>query len=230
MDTVRGDELVFRRIEVAGSDQNDVVGIDRTGVDQHPQRRRPQIAAWRGLDRVEVPVRVEPDDCNSAVPGLEGLDGADVRAAATSEYERALRQVHRESQILLAEARFRDHGGLRVRERQVRGLLHRFAAFPPGSGDANEAGAELPPAGMALVVRPEGDRGVRLAVGTFGAEGAHTATGTSSSRVAPSRVRSGSSFVGCGTGSSPSRLIHTDRSPSSFAGVTSWKRLAATWA
>src|SRR5581483_4020881 len=37
-----------------------------------------------------------------------------------------------------------------------------------------------------------------------------------------------SSTSGWGSGSSPSRLIHTVRSPSSLAGATSWKRLAAT--
>ncbi len=41
--------------------------------------------------------------------------------------------------------------------------------------------------------------------------------------------RSGSSRSGSGSGCSPSRLIQTIFSPSSRAGATSWKRLAATW-
>src|SRR3954469_21176521 len=53
--------------------------------------------------------------------------------------------------------------------------------------------------------------------------------GTSSSNVSATPDRSASSLVGFGSAGSARRLIQTERRPSSFAGATSWKRLAATW-
>src|SRR5579863_973237 len=61
------------------------------------------------------------------------------------------------------------------------------------------------------------------------ARAGYSAAGTSSSSVSGSRARSGSSLVGTGPGASPRRLIQMERRPSSFAGPTSWNRLAATW-
>ena len=52
--------------------------------------------------------------------------------------------------------------------------------------------------------------------------------GTSCSSVSGSPARSDSSRSGSGFACSPSRLIQTERSPSSRAGAMSWKRLAAT--
>ena len=99
-------------------------------------------------------MRVEPDDRQPLVPGGEALDGADVRAAAPAQHERPLRQRGGERERLLAERVLLDHGHLGIGERQLRGLGHRLAAVAPGAGNAHEPGAELPPAGVALVVGP----------------------------------------------------------------------------
>src|SRR5438045_3017715 len=55
----------------------------------------------------------------------------------------------------------------------------------------------------------------------------HDPAGTSSSSTDGSGPRSRSSRSGSGSASSPRRLIHTERNPSSRAGATSWNRLAA---
>jgi hypothetical protein len=43
----------------------------------------------RRLGRVEVPVRVEPENCDVPVPRREAFDSADVSAAAAAQNERA---------------------------------------------------------------------------------------------------------------------------------------------
>src|SRR5690348_6473819 len=54
--------------------------------------------------------------------------------------------------------------------------------------------------------------------------------GTRESRLSARPVKLWSSTSGCGSASSPSRLIQIVRRPRADAGAMSWKRLAATWA
>ena len=169
-DPVRGDELLLRRIEVAGPDQRDIARVDSAGVQEHPQGRCPLVVRRRALDRVQVAVRVEPDDRDPSMARGQRLDGADVGAAATPEDDRALRQLERERQALLGERVLLDHGGLGVRQRQARRFGHRLAVPPPGARHPHEPCRERAPADVALVVRAERDRRVRPALGALGAQ------------------------------------------------------------
>ena len=72
-----------------------------------------------------------------------------------------------------AEGLLLDDRRLRVWEREPRGLRHRLAAVSPGARHAHHARAERAPARVALVLRPERDRGLRLAIGALGAEAGH---------------------------------------------------------
>ena len=68
---------------------------------------------------------------------------------------------------------YRDDERLRERQRQRRRLPHRLAAVAPRGRDADEAGTELAPAAVALVLVAERDGGERAAVGAACAEDAH---------------------------------------------------------
>ena len=116
---------------------------------------------------------VEPDDGEPLVPGGEPFDGAHVRAAAPAEDERPLGQFRRERERLLAQRLLLDHRRLGIRERQARRLGHRVAAVTPGARHPDEAGAEDAPTSMALVLRPERDRGESAAVGALRSKSAH---------------------------------------------------------
>ena len=169
-DAVRRDELLLGRIEVAGADERDVVGLHGAGVEQHPQRHSPLVAGRRALDRVQVAVRIEPDDGDPAVASGEGLDRADVRAAAAAEHQRPLGQLESEREALRGERVLLDHRRLGIRKRKRRRLGHRLAASAPGARNPNEARGERSPAGVALVLRPERDRRERPALGALGAQ------------------------------------------------------------
>ena len=123
--------------------------------------------------RVQVAVRVDPDDRQALLAGGERLDRADVRAAAAAEDDRPVGQLGGEHQRLLRERVGLDHARLRVGQLVEGRLGHRLAAVAPGARDADEAGAELAAARVALVLRADRDRGQRAAVGTAGAEAAH---------------------------------------------------------
>ena len=118
-------------------------------------------------------MRVEPDQRELPLARGQALDRADVRAAATAEHERPLRQVGRERKRLLLE-RFRfDDRGFGIRQLQPRRLGHRLAAVAPRLRNAHKPRREIPAAGVALVIGPERNGRERLAVGTLGAQAAH---------------------------------------------------------
>ena len=94
---------LLRRIEAAGTDERDVLRTHRSLVDRHPQRHPPEVPRRRALGRVEVAVRVQPDDSEPAAPRCEPADRSDVRAAAAAEHERALGEVRRLRFDLLRE-------------------------------------------------------------------------------------------------------------------------------
>jgi len=114
-------------------------------------------------------MRVEPHDRDPAVARGERLNRADVRATATAEDERPLGKVERERQALFGEGVLGDHRSLGVGKREGRCLGHGLAVTTPGARNPYEAGAERPSTGVALVLRPECDRGVRPALGALGA-------------------------------------------------------------
>ena len=126
-----------------------------------------------GRGRVQVAVRVDPDDRQALLAGGERLDRADVRAAAAAEDERPVGQLGGEHQRLLRERVGLDHARLGIGQLVEGRLGHRLAAGAPGARNADEAGAELAAAGVALVLRADRDRRQRAAVGTAGAEAAH---------------------------------------------------------
>src|SRR5439155_27294795 len=118
----------------------------------------------------QVAVRVEPDEPEPAVARSEALDGADVRAAAAAQDERALGELARDREVLLAERVLLDHRDLGIRQRQPRRFGHRLTVLSPGLRDADESGRELATAGVTLVGGTEGDRRVGVAVGALGSE------------------------------------------------------------
>ena len=110
------DEVALGRVEVAHAEQRNLRGVDRAGVDDHPQRHAPLVAGRRAFGRVQVAVRVDPDDPEPVVPGREPLDRADVRAAAAAQDERSLGQLRGEGEDLARERVLVDDSRLRVRE------------------------------------------------------------------------------------------------------------------
>src|SRR4029077_6020877 len=124
--------------------------------------------------RVQAPVAAEPDQRDPAVAGGQRLDRADVRAAAAAQDDRPLREVDRHGQRLLVEALLLADRSLGEGQRQPRGFGHRLAAFAPGLRDPNHARAVLAAAGVALVARPDRDRGEGAAVRAAGAQAAHS--------------------------------------------------------
>ena len=118
-------------------------------------------------------MRVEPDDGEPVVLRREALDRADVRAAAPAEDERPLGQLRGDREGLLAERLLLDHRRFRVRDRKRRRRDHHVAAVAPGARNADQAGPERAPARVALVLRPERDRGESTAVGAPSAQAAH---------------------------------------------------------
>ncbi len=56
------EELALRRIELPRAEKRDVALVDDAAVEQHAERHAPGVARRRGLGRVEVAVRVDPDD------------------------------------------------------------------------------------------------------------------------------------------------------------------------
>jgi hypothetical protein len=174
MEAARGDELLLGWVQVPCADERDVVRGDRTRVEQHAERHPPEVPGRRRLRRVEVSVRVEPDQGDPAVARGEALHGADVGAAAAAQDERPLGELGREGERLLAQRVLGDHRRLRVRKQQRgRRLLHRIAALPPRARHADEPRGELAAAGVALVADPGRDRGERAAVGAASAQRTH---------------------------------------------------------
>src|SRR5436189_1714620 len=96
-----------------------------------------------------------------------------MRAAAPSEHERPRGKVRRERERLLLERLGLDDRRLWVGKLEPRRLRHRLPLFAPRLRDANEAGVELPAAGMTFIVWTERDRRERLAIRAFRAEAAH---------------------------------------------------------
>ena len=167
------DELDFGGIEVAGPEERDVARLDGAAVEQHPQRHPPGVAGRRALRGVQVAVGVDPHHRQHAGPRGEPLDRADVGATAAAEDKRPLRQVGGERERLLGERGLLDHRRLRIGQAEERRLGHGFTPFTPGAWDPDEAGRELAPARVALVLGADRDRGQRAAVGTAGAQATH---------------------------------------------------------
>ena len=69
------------------------VGGHRSLVDRHAQRHPPEVSRRRRLGRVQVAVRVDPDDRERRSFGGEPADRADVGAAAPAKDERTRRQA-----------------------------------------------------------------------------------------------------------------------------------------
>ena len=145
VDPVLRDVLELRLVEVAGTDERDVLGPHAPLLDRHAQRHPPLVPGRRGLGRVEVAVRVEPDDAEPAVTGCEAADRADVRAATAAEHERALRQALGERGVLLVERLAVDDQRLGVRERGRGRLHHRLAPAPQARGTRTSPAANAAP-------------------------------------------------------------------------------------
>ena len=107
---------------------------------------------------------IDPHERDAVVAGGERLDGAHVRAAATAEDERALGQLARDPQRLLAERVLLDNRGLGVGKRKPGRLGDRLSAFAPGTRHAHQAGRELASARVALVAGADRHRRERAAV------------------------------------------------------------------
>ena len=168
-----GHELHLGRVEVARADERDVLRPDDAVVEEHSQRHPPRVARRRGLGRVQVAMRVEPDDRETAAARRETAHRADVRAAASAEDDRPLGQHGGELGGLLLERVALDRARLGIRERERRAVGHRLAALPPRPRNAHEAGGELASARVALVAGADRDRRERAAVRAARAQRAH---------------------------------------------------------
>ena len=135
------DELVLGRVEVAGADQRGVLDGDAAAVEQHPKRHAPQVARRRRLRRVQVAVRIEPDDGDPAVSLGQPATGADVGAAAPAQHHRPLGQRPGDQPVLLVQVVDVDHRRRLQAEIHPRRLPHRPAALAPGTGHANDPAA-----------------------------------------------------------------------------------------
>ena len=182
VDAVLGDVRLLGRVEVAGADERDVGRPDASFVDRHPQRHAPGVAGRRRLGRVEVAVRVQPDDGESVVTRGEPADRADVGAAAAAQHERAVRQTAGDRVGLLRQRLALDDERLRIREGEERGVGHRLAAHAPRARDAHEPRRERCAAAVALVLVVERDGGQRPAVRTACSERAQDALSQMSHR------------------------------------------------
>src|SRR3954447_12632825 len=118
------------------------------------------------------------------MPPGELADGADVGAATAAEDEGPVGQEAHLRLDLRVERLLVDDGCLRPREIHERGLLHLDPAVSPRSRDAHQAGVELPPAAVALVVAAERDRGVGAARRAARTKRAHRRRSQVSERVA----------------------------------------------
>jgi hypothetical protein len=167
-----GDVRDFRRVEVAGTEQDRVLGSDGPGVEDHSQRHAPEVPRGRSFRRVQVAVGVDPDEREPVVARSEALDRADVRAATAAEDQRPLGKLGRDRQRLLSERVLLDPRRLGIGQRQVRRLGDRLAALAPCARYPDEPGGELAPAGVALVARAERDSRERAAVGAPRAQAA----------------------------------------------------------
>ena len=171
----RVDELDLRRVEVARPDERDVLAAA-------PRRRRSPSAAAsptrcptatspacsgrrarrsrrrRGTPRRPREPRSRRRASSSSRPSTSGRSGS---SAASSS-------------VCSASVSASITRGLGIRQRGPGRLGHRLAAGAPRARHADEAGAELAPAGVALVLRPERHGGERAAVGAAGAEPAHS--------------------------------------------------------
>ena len=143
------------RIESAAADERDVRRAHRARLDGHPQRHPPGVPGRRGLWRVEVAVRVDPDDGEAAGARRETADRAHVGAATAAEHERPDGQGPGLRGGLLLQALLHDHGRLGVGQLDPRRCRHRLAPNPPGTRHAHEPGGELTAAAVALVLTVE---------------------------------------------------------------------------
>ena len=225
------------RVEIAGPDEHCVGRMNRARVEQHPKRHAPEVSAGRALRRVQVSVRVEPDDGKPLVARRQAFDRADMRAAATAEHDRSLGESGCQRQALLRDRVLLDDRRLRVGKLEIRGLRHCLAARPPRARHSNETGRECAPAGMTFVLTGvESDGGESPAVWALGPKARHRLPGYPDAG-STDRIRSSASGSSARSVSSASRgrslasckrLIQTAGMPSSCAGAMSWKRLAAT--
>src|SRR4029077_2364366 len=94
------------------------------------------------------------------------------------------------------------------------------------AGEPGRAVGHAHPRGAAEEVRLVLSEKCRDSGEVLGRDRADVHAATSESRFSASPVRLRSSMSGCGSASSPRRLIQTVRRPSAEAGAMSWKRLA----
>src|SRR5207244_1877721 len=187
VDALRTYELLLGRVEVAGAHERHVRRLDRAGVDQLPQRCRPEVPCRRALDGVEIAVCVEPDHRQSVLAGGQTLDGADVRAAAAAEDERALRKIRCECERLLFERFGLDDRGLRIGQVEPRRLRHRLTALTPRLWNSYQPSEVDTTTRVALVLGAERDRREGSAVRTLRPQATHASSflnATASSTVA----------------------------------------------
>jgi hypothetical protein len=86
------------------------------------------------LGRVQVAVRIEPDDPEPSDSRGERLDGADVRAAAAAHDERPLGKRTRERQGLLGQRVLVHDAGLGIGQLEEGRLDHRLPSSPQAFG------------------------------------------------------------------------------------------------
>ena len=129
-------------------------------------------------------MRIEPDDSEALLARGERLDRTDVRTTAAAEHDRTVGELAGEQEVLLSEGVSLDHARLGVGELQMRRVGHGLAAVAPGARDTDEPCEELAPAGVALVLGPDGDRGSACGSRDSGRAGL---TRTTYSRTARSR-------------------------------------------
>ena len=173
VDPGRSEIRELGRIEVAGADERDVGGRDGPRIDGHPQRHPPGVARRRRVDRVEVPMSVEPDDRNAPGPRGKAHDRAEMGTTAAPEHERECRQVAALGGHLVLEGCLLEHGRLRIGEREPRSCGHRLSSLAPRARHPHEPRRKLAAAAVALVPRVDRDGGERPTCGTAGTKRAH---------------------------------------------------------
>jgi hypothetical protein len=155
--------------------------VDVAGVDQHPQRHAPRVAGRRRLRRVEVAVRVDPDDADPAVraPARAPRRRASSstrrgRAAASGSVAASSTCASSESSSIAAAS---GHGSV-----HARGLGH------PSPPSPHARGTRTSPASNSRRTRGTGSR--RRARRRVFALAVGAARGAARSRQAPARTAS----------------------------------------
>ena len=172
----RGHELDLGRIEVASTDERRVLGRHDAGVEEHPERHSPEVPGRRGLRRVQVAVRVDPDDCRVDRPGAPRRSP---RRRACSSSRRARSVVPASASAIASVCSSRvsrsttatsGYGSV-----DARAFGHPLASGAPRRGNADEPGRERRAAAVALVAVADRDRRERAAVRAACTKGAHAA-------------------------------------------------------